>query len=495
VHTPVAAAGLLPWHTPQVTEVPRPPGERGCTHYKWLDEWGWGRFPCREHYNARVTIPGGSQWPREWEETVGPQISDRHLDLRLLHPRKLPPHARELPRAARQHGPARLDLKVSVARCLWAAPRSRRHLDRELPHLHWPDPMCRSGRSAEDIRATLAELGPALPRDLHLATRKMTEMAPHWYVNELDAHLWIRPESLAPPDWWNRFIATLGVLGDGGPPVDNTAQKPWVALTLMVQGCAAHCRFRPDMSGVRPPEALPRWRAPVLAEWSGYPQIMHLPQWLMVEYETDGPSFEHWPLRSRAPKPARWGGGDNRAIATHVKFRPREAVVEMRRARPKLSWTDAGGKRWHVGKRKKEPSAYELYLGAKPPPLPQKEPNEARVIERARKAAVHHGQGVGARFLVHQTPLISHNRVWRAAVVRLFADASHRHPLGKRTRLDKDESRPTYVGRENARYCLLYTCETLEALSGIENASSRAWQIAPDEWLMPELHRALKRLR
>lgn len=84
-------------------------------------------------------------------------------------------------------------------------------------------------------------------------------------------------------------------------------------------------------------------------------------------------------------------------------------------------------------------------------------------------------------------------------VGRLFIDAAEKRPLGKRTAQDKDQARSTYIGRENARELLLYDNpplwdrDALAALSDIEDIGARAWQIAPDDWALPELDRLLRR--
>ena len=141
------------------------------------------------------------------------------------------------------------------------------------------------------------------------------------------------------------------------------------------------------------------------------------------------------------------------------------------------TWVDAAGKLWRVGK-KMGVSPYFLYLGERIKAFP----HEADGTEWVRQVAVRYGEDVGGQFLAHRTPLIAQNRLWRSVVARLFIDAAETHPLGKRTASQNDQTRPTYVGRENARELLLYESldrETLEALSGLEDVSTRAWQLAP----------------
>ena len=160
------------------------------------------------------------------------------------------------------------------------------------------------------------------------------------------------------------------------------------------------------------------------------------------------------------------------------------------------SWTDAGGKRWRIGPKRKESSAYSAYLGPRIRPFPHEDDS----AEWTQQVAVRHAEDIGGRFMDHRTPLIAQNRLWRAVVVRLFIDAVESRPLGKRTSKQHNQARPTYVGRENARDLLLYDNapldrDTLSALSGVEEISAKAWEIAPRNWSLPELDKLLRRNR
>jgi hypothetical protein len=138
-----------------------------------------------------------------------------------------------------------------------------------------------------------------------------------------------------------------------------------------------------------------------------------------------------------------------------VKFKPREVIREMRgSAADSVTWTDAGDKRWSIGKTKRKESAYSIYLGQEIPPFP----HENDTLEKwSPQLAVRYGEEVGAQFLAQRTPLIVHNRLWRAVVTHTIADATDAEPTGKRTRNSHDWSRPTYWEREEARESLLYS--------------------------------------
>src|SRR5262245_7498210 len=101
--------------------------------------------------------------------------------------------------------------------------------------------------------------------------------------------------------------------------------------------------------------------------------------------------------------------------------------------------------------------------------------------------------------MARRTPLIVQNRLWRMVAARAFLDAAESRPLGRRTARQHDQARPTYVGRENARDLLLYDNpplldrDALSALSDIEDIADHAWQIAPDDWALPDPDHVLKR--
>src|SRR5262249_411332 len=141
----------------------------------------------------------------------------------------------------------------------------------------------------------------------------------------------------------------------------------------------------------------------------------------------------------------------NESIPAHVRFRPKEHIRAMR-TRSVDSWKDAGGKRWRVGPKRKEASAYSVYLGPRIRPFPHEDDS----TEWTQQVAVRSAEDAGGRFIAHRTPLVEQNRLWRAVVVRLFIDAAESRPLGRRTAQQHDQARPTYVGRENARDLPLY---------------------------------------
>jgi hypothetical protein len=298
-------------------------------------------------------------------------------------------------------------------------------------------------------------------------------------------------------DQWRRQLDAMGPLGNGAADPSIVAffgDQPcrvWPALPDLVRRCATWYRFIPDMAG-RPPEALPRWREPTLAVWPSYPTVRRLPYRVVVQHAS-GPLLEDWVVQKRKEAPGLWSAHE--AIPAHIGFRPREDIRAMRGRSVEIFWTDAGRKRWRVGKKRKKISAYSEYLGPHIRPFPY----EADAHEWVQKIAVRYAEDVGGNFLTHSTPLIAQNRLWRAVVGRLFIDAAERRPLGKRTALEKDRARPTYVGRENARDLLLYDNpplfdrDALAALSDIEGICIRAWQVAPDDWALPELDRLLRR--
>jgi hypothetical protein len=311
-----------------------------------------------------------------------------------------------------------------------------------------------------------------------------------------------------------REQARLGSLG--------ASRSPWAAFPKLVIGCVTPEHFIPPLARLDPGDSVSPvvfipdrqrvvpcfasswnalapfrlWRAPVVVEMRCKVRRVPFRHYrAIVDYAPDNlPMFEDWLVRGNARAPGLWN--THEGIPAHVRFRPKEHIRAIRtRSVTWESWTDAGGKHWKIGRGRKEASAYSAYLGPRIRPFPHEDDS----AEWTQQVAVRSAEDVGGRFMAHRTPLIAQNRLWRAVVGRLFIDAVESRPLAKRTATKNDQARPTYVGRENARDLLLYDNppladrDALSALSGIEEISAKAWEIAPRNWYLPELDKILRR--
>src|SRR5262249_441835 len=170
-------------------------------------------------------------------------------------------------------------------------------------------PNCRSGRSAAEIRATLAELAVS-SNATHGSFLPVREAAPR-----------------------------RGYL---------PAEKPWQRLRDLVRGCATHYPFVPKVAG-RPPAALPRWRQPILAAWSSDLAVRRLSYRMIVRMCPDSWStFENWLVQKRT------NGTQSRAFPCISGFSRVVLSVRCVGVRSRSSGQTAGHKCWRVGKKRKK---------------------------------------------------------------------------------------------------------------------------------------------